>query len=261
MPTPKIVTLPHSALALASALLVLIGAFTVVGTIAGIVVGILGLLSIRKNPDKVQGVALAAFGIGAGIAFTVITLLILHTPDALGLGRYFRSSMWNGKVDRSTALEVRGDDFTLTLPSADWGIVKNAKLGQTIVDTLQGKDTRMLLMQTVRFAFVDIDSKEPGVDHPLEQRMESYVQDFPFKINEADTTEKIKSQENLLSIEKTLNLRCSGQPWVLILRLSRKPEKSKLIMLRAFAPKATFRDAEREMRKILDSLKIEDDRP
>ena len=104
----------------------------------------------------------------------------------------------------------------------------------------------MLLMQTARFAFVDVDSKEPGVDHPLEQRMETYVSDFPDKVDSVDTTDKIRSNEGRLCLETTLNLRCSGQPWVLILRLCRRPDKRKLIVLRAFSPKATFREAEPE---------------
>src|SRR5207302_8262451 len=56
-----------SGLALASILLALIGAFTVVGTLAAVVLGVLALLQIAGKPDRLAGKGYALAGILLGV--------------------------------------------------------------------------------------------------------------------------------------------------------------------------------------------------
>src|SRR5205085_2801140 len=75
-----------SALALCSAVLALATAFTVVGTLAAVGLGIAALVSIGRQRDKLAGHGLAVFGIVAGAALTALTLLALTTSELFGLG-------------------------------------------------------------------------------------------------------------------------------------------------------------------------------
>src|SRR5579872_4982561 len=67
---PALQALPvqTSALAIASAVLALAGAFTVVGTLAAVGLGIAALVSIARHRDRLAGSGLALFGILAGAA-------------------------------------------------------------------------------------------------------------------------------------------------------------------------------------------------
>src|SRR5262245_54720515 len=63
-----------SGLALASLILALVGAFTVIGTLAAVVVGVLALRQIAKRPEQLRGRRFALAGIGAGAFLTAVSL-------------------------------------------------------------------------------------------------------------------------------------------------------------------------------------------
>src|SRR5260370_4798880 len=63
-----------SGLALASLILALVGAFTVVGTIVAVVLGGLALRQIARQPDKLSGRRFALAGMGAGALLTAVSL-------------------------------------------------------------------------------------------------------------------------------------------------------------------------------------------
>jgi len=71
---------------LASVLLGVTLAFTVVGTILAVILGCVGLVSIARNRDRVTGAGYAVFGIVWGLVFTAVTLLALTRGELFGLG-------------------------------------------------------------------------------------------------------------------------------------------------------------------------------
>src|SRR5262245_8798641 len=103
--------------ALASAVLALIGAFTVVGTAAAVVLGVAALVSIARHRPRLTGVGFAAFGIGAGAVFTALTLFALGRGELFGFGDALRERTMADQVDLTGPLEVRGRGFALTRPS------------------------------------------------------------------------------------------------------------------------------------------------
>jgi hypothetical protein len=76
-----------SGLALASIILALVGAFTIVGTLAAIALGGVALATIVRNPDRVTGKGYAVFGIVLGILFTGVSLFAYASGNLLGLDR------------------------------------------------------------------------------------------------------------------------------------------------------------------------------
>ena len=128
---------PVSGLALASLVLALAGAFTIVGSFIAVVLGFIGLREINSNPESVGGRSLAKAGIGLGIGLGFISLLGLLTPGFFGLAGLLREVEWAGKVDYAGALKVAGKGFTLTRPSGTWGLLrKNPAAGSTAQEDL-----------------------------------------------------------------------------------------------------------------------------
>jgi hypothetical protein len=79
-----------SGLAVLSLTLALVGAFTLVGTIAAIAIGILALKEIAGKSNKLDGINLARAGIVLGAIFAVITLASMVSPTVFGLDVFLR---------------------------------------------------------------------------------------------------------------------------------------------------------------------------
>jgi hypothetical protein len=116
-----------SAYALASVLLGVTLAFTVVGTILAVILGCVGLVSIARNRDRVTGAGYAVFGIVWGLVFTAVTLLALTRGELFGLDR-IRQHIMAGEVDLTGPMEVIRDGFAITRPSGKWGVAKESLL-------------------------------------------------------------------------------------------------------------------------------------
>ncbi len=117
------VPLKTSGWAIASLLLSLVGAFTLVGTVLAVACGALGLRAIRKHPDRVAGKGYALAGIVLGFLFTSIGLLAFFT-DFLYLDFLLRGPEWAGKLDFTGATKVIGQGFSLARPTS-WGVYRS----------------------------------------------------------------------------------------------------------------------------------------
>lgn len=119
-----------SGLALASFILALAGAFTVVGTIAAMVCGFLGLREIDRSPEPMGGRNFARAGIIIGGIWTVLALAAFFTLERLGFdGFLLRSLELAGKIDYGSELILTDDGslvghFSIERPSIAWGKLK-----------------------------------------------------------------------------------------------------------------------------------------
>jgi hypothetical protein len=126
--TPPPLDLPDyrriSGYALLSLTLALVGAFTIVGTIAAIVVGIYALKQIADKPSKLEGIKFARAGIAVGAFFTFLTLAALISPTLLGLDSFLREMAFAGRIQYPVGPTVEVDtirlSIVLTRPSNRW---------------------------------------------------------------------------------------------------------------------------------------------
>lgn len=119
-----------SGYAIASYLLALLGAFTLVGTVAAIVCGVLAQRHIRRRPEEIGGRRLAKAGIILGSVFTLVTLVMLCTTDFLRLDGLVRTVEWAGQMDytpdewqavsQTDGIDA-GRSAQIKRPSASWG--------------------------------------------------------------------------------------------------------------------------------------------
>lgn len=133
-----------SSLALASLLLALVGAFTVVGTIAAIVCGVIALGQIRRTPAEIGGRRFAQAGIVVGGIFTLLTLVVLWSGDLLRIDGYIRTIEWAGKIEYPAGEKVaiipddvdRSREPTIDRPSAAWAKLTHKAPDSNVVDDL-----------------------------------------------------------------------------------------------------------------------------
>jgi Domain of unknown function (DUF4190) len=129
--TPPPLELPDyrrvSLLALLSLVLALVGAFTIVGTIAAIVVGVFALKHIADHPTKLEGVNYARAGIAVGTFFTFLTVALLFTPTVFGLDSFLREMAFAGRIQYPASSTVAGNNdqhvrLELTRYSRWWAV-------------------------------------------------------------------------------------------------------------------------------------------
>jgi hypothetical protein len=266
---------PTNVLALTSTVLALVGAFTIVGSLAAAVCGGMALLQINRRRDQSAGLGFAVFGLTAGLLLTGVTLVLFRYPDSLPVGRYFRSSQWSDQVDMSGQLDIDFSEkhgFKISRPK-DWGVVKEG-FKHRLIDSLRTPGSQLLLMQPSRFAFIDVSShigdprtmvedfkqdnlKEdlhpPGANPNGETRNNAVVIDG-VKIIKAD--DQLQNDNGVRYKDFVVELMCGGQPWTMIVRRCYGNAGGRFYVLRAFAPRRAFAGAEKDMREALDSLKL-----
>lgn len=120
-----------SGLAVLSLLLALVGAFTVVGTLAAVACGAVAYRQITRKRVGVGGIRIAQAGMILGGAFTVLAVGAYVSRSLLGIDSLSRQYAWAGKLDFGLPLTVskkRGDDRTYLLdrPSTAWGSFREA---------------------------------------------------------------------------------------------------------------------------------------
>jgi hypothetical protein len=116
-----------SGLALGSLLLALVGAFTVVGSLAAVVLGAVAYRRIPKQPG-VTGQSYAKAGVIVGGVCTVLALVAYNLGDLAGLDSLLRRYTWAGKLSFPSELAVVKAttlrSYVLRRPSARWGVVE-----------------------------------------------------------------------------------------------------------------------------------------
>ena len=278
---PALQALPvqTSALAIASAVLALAGAFTVVGTLAAVGLGVAALVSITRHRDRLAGSGLAVFGIFAGGALTGLTLLALTTSELFGLPGWLREKVMADQIDTSGPLEVvaAAGGFAITRPSEKWGQANANALEDLVLAGLQ-KDRDLLLVQPARNAFVDVrvvrNSKGLTVEGCREEVLKELesVRDNPFQDGDEDDFPQrrrpgwsrpvqVESERQLPALEGAegrelvVDIRRAGQAWRFLVRYYKKPGRP-LYVIRAYTQKRNFRRVEEELRRALDSFRI-----
>jgi len=128
-PTSETAGQRTSGLALASMILALVGAFTIVGTIAAIFVGAVALLVISRSSGRIAGRGFAITGIVIGVLMTGGTVLALTRLELFGLVGILSEANWNGKLDTGGPLEVvrEKEGFSIKRPSHYWGVYKTPR--------------------------------------------------------------------------------------------------------------------------------------
>jgi hypothetical protein len=274
-PTLQRPPLRTSLYALASAILALMGAFTILGTLAAILLGVLALLDIARHRDRVAGAGLAVFGIGAGVVFTVLSLLAYSTGELFGLGGRFRELQLADQLDRTGPLEISRADkgFAILRPTPRWGVAVDNQLEEPALEVLQ-QHRDLILVQPAYYACVDvlvetrgnivsleglhnqllIDLQSPP---PRNQPFGMDVEDQVFRITQVSVqaVHDLPERGDAMGRAMTVDFRCGGQHWRMVYHFYRT-RTGKVFVVRGYAQKRRFSAAEGEIQQALDSFRI-----
>jgi hypothetical protein len=260
--------------ALSSVLLALLGAFTVIGTVAAIVLGFIALVSISRQRERVTGSGFAVLGICLGILFTVLTVVALNAGDLFGLESWVRERTLARKIDTSGPLEiVQGSQgFAITRPNEKWGQLPNQDSGDPAVSYFQDQ-LDLLLMQLSRHAFIDVRALPVVPLQSLDRCEKDILADFevqhrprdPFVDDEDDFhhgvrfrrlgERQLEARDGMEGREMALEVRCAGKPWHFLIRLYRRGN-GRIYVVRAYVPQRRFADIRGELETALDSFRI-----
>jgi hypothetical protein len=280
---PALQALPvrTSALAIASAVLALAGAFTVVGTLAAVVLGIVALVSIGRQRERLAGFGLAVFGVTAGAALTALTLLALTTGEVFGVGGWLREKAMADQIDTSGPLEVvAAKGFAVTRPSEKWGQATANVLEDPLLAPLQ-KNRDLLLVQPARNAFLDVRAlgrnKRLGIDGGMEEAVRELqnVPENPFLGGAEDDEEMPRHRRPVNEVKKdpagphalppldggegkelAVDVQRAGQAWRCLVRVYSRKSDGALFVVRGYSTARAFRRLEAELRRGLDSFRL-----
>ncbi|HWG43647.1 MAG TPA: DUF4190 domain-containing protein [Gemmataceae bacterium] len=260
--------------ALASVVLALVGAFTIVGTVLAVLLGFYALRHISRNRQRVRGIGLAIFGIYLGTKFTALTILALSNSDLFGLENLMREKFTAEQVDTSGPLEVvqGAKGFAITRPSEKWGQVAGNQSDDPAVSLLQ-RNRDLLLMQVARYAFLDVRTLPPGNIRNLDQCQDDILTEFenrprqanPFAEDDDDfpaaiharllASRQLETKDGVEGREMDVDVRSGGQPWRFTIRLYRRGN-GRIYVVRAYTQKRRYNKNKSELEMALDSFRI-----
>lgn len=270
-------------LGLLAVVLVTVGAFTLVGTLAGAGVAAVALVLARRDPTASRALPLGA--LIAGLVLTLFTLFAVTWPDRLPVAAWLRQHLQAGQIDTTgpEVVQSRNSITTLERPKGrTWGQVVRNRTSDPAVGDLQ-KDCELLLIRLSDRAYIDerrvasqgkgrldelfdvvtadISTPRPpllgGEDDVGWDRRErpAHVPVFPVRERRIeDPPDFMTGREWIVDTKR------GGQTWRFLIRAYRRRDSKNpnepVLVLRAYAPRHRFETLESELRAILDTARF-----
>ncbi|HVS38157.1 MAG TPA: DUF4190 domain-containing protein [Gemmataceae bacterium] len=265
--------------ALASFILAIVGAFTVVGSLAAAVLGLIGVGAILRDRERQAGLGFAVTGVVLGVAFTAVTIFgLLHLQDATRSmrGRVLAEQL-DPSVDANKDLDIKQDGFVVTKP-AGWGqaIKENPDL---LTKLLLPGDESLLLIQPNLDAVIAVQVIDPAPSGDMDKYLLDGIKPGS---NSAETgpSPTAKKEPALLKVQscKTISSSDSSGPgdvktheliaeitlnaapwplptnqWTMVIHTFQS--RRKLFIVRGLAETQRYGDPERVGDKLLDVMK------
>jgi hypothetical protein len=257
-----------SGYAVASVVLALVGAFTVLFTLLAVLCGVLALVSIGRHRDRVVGVGFAAFGIVAGLCFTGLSLFAYSTGELFGVGEQVREGLWGDEINRGGPLEVvrEPERFAITRPSARWGVAR-----PEMVDRLN-LDGELVLANLRLDAYVSVMVQPLPRGQSLDQCREEVLRPFRdagnagpagrrnfaprlsgFKLRD---NRRLPSADGADRAEVVFEVRVAGQLLDYVAHVVRPQRGDSYYVIHGWAQRRRFAQAEPDLRKALASFRL-----
>jgi hypothetical protein len=285
-PTPPPLDIPEfrrtSGLAILSLSMSIVGFFTLIGSIAGIALGVVALKKITQQPNKLEGTVLARAGVITGGVGLFLTLILMFLPTAF-VEVYMRDLLYAGRLHYPTGKSVERTTETETVridrPSQnawnDWGVYTSPAL----VNPPFTKDD-LILINTKEDAYIscekisyqeDDENKGGRKQKALERFRDSELlnligrmhghkfpgERIPFEEKKLDDKDKKgdakkkdeKAQDYVFDMEVGGRTRRFLVHWTL-------KDRVRLIVLVASAPPGRFERLEKEIRESFEKVSI-----
>ena len=284
---PQAPAVRTSAFALASLVLALVGAFTLVGTLAAVVCGLIGVATILRDRERLAGLGYAFAGIALGFLFTALTAFALFGPETFAVPGWMREKSMAEALDYTGPLEVAGKGWTITRPGETWGVAHGGPVNDPVADIFLNKaQPDVVLVQVRRHGFVDVRQESSDPKQSMEQYQAQLKAEYeadqdalfggPTNPNAKGKDEGIMRVTNGV-VRKTrtlpaaapgydgremeMDVQAGGQRWTLVLRFYRNNSRNdkdagRVYVLRAYSPARWAKENRAEFDKALDSFRL-----
>jgi hypothetical protein len=265
-----------SGFALASLVLAITGAFTVVGTLAAIVLGLVAIGTILYRRERVAGLGYAIAGIAIGVVFTALTVLALAAGEPLGFTNYWHEREMAPYVDTTGPTEVVKNGWAITRPSETWGVAANILVADEFAKLFLVKSTPdLLLVQIKQHGYLDVLAT-PDTGKKLESYMDEYLADYQSQDDNPWVDQQGK-EEGLMRVsngkfrhragpvsappgctarDAEMDVTVAGQPWVMKVRIFHNAATKEFYIVRAYTPRRHFAENKNDFEKAMDSFRI-----
>jgi hypothetical protein len=249
-----------SGLAVASLVLALVGAFTLVGTVAAVLCGLGALLHIGRSGGRLAGAGFAVLGMILGILFTGLTVFAYSQGELFGVGGRVREVVLGGRVDFSGPLEIvrPADGYKISRPSEKWGVANHElsrevdSSGNSLVLVNPSRDAFVQVYATAAFGRT-VDQLRQDVIKACEKDEETQ-QPSAVKVRES---KRLQSPEGYDVGEAVLDTRVRSLPRTYLIQVVKKPGGRRAYVLHGWTQlRGHFSQAEPELRKVMDTLRI-----
>jgi hypothetical protein len=255
-----------SGFALASLVLALAGAFTLVGTLAAVLCGLIGLMSIGRSRGRLAGAGFAVFGMLLGVLFTGLTVLGIVRVELFGFGDQFRTYLLNSQVDFTgpTEIVLPQQGFKITRPTVKWGVAKPDLIKE------QNSHSILMLVNPAKDAYVDVEAL--GITgETMDQLLQRVVQSF--RDQEAAVAEhpgvrevsdvavrdnrRLPKRDSSEVGELVLNIRFMNQPLTYLIQVVKEPGfRGRAFVVRGWTSRRRFAQEEADLRDGVESFRI-----
>jgi hypothetical protein len=238
-----------SGFAVASVVLALVGAFTVVGTAVAAVLGAVALASIARHRDRLSGAGYAVLGIVLGSGLTVVTGFAFSHGEVF---ERFRDQVAGGQVDRNGPMEiVRPEEgFAITRPSHAWGVAT-----PEFAEEMNAGDD-LLLADPARNAFLEVARRGLG-RQSLDQYRETFLARYrilpDFQLREST---RLLSRQGAEVMEVLFDSRVERQLLTYRARFVKPRRAADVYVIFAWTLKRRLARIEPEVRRALDSFRL-----
>jgi hypothetical protein len=254
-------------LALTSILLALVGAFTIIGTVLAIVLGVLALVQMVGRSDRLAGRGYAIAGIVLGVLFTGGTLFALTSVELFGLSAMMNDAYWQGKLDYSGPLEIKQSrqGFAITRPSDKWGVYQSISADHVAEDLLIVRPDE----DAVVLCFADQIGRDAGMERCRERVMQilrgekfglfisSRRSAFPPQVSE-ETPTRPPTKDGVDRIEIPVNKKVGSEDKRFLVLILKRRNDDMMYVAVAGTRRNQFSKIEPELRQALDSFRILD---
>jgi hypothetical protein len=274
VPAPGQGPVHTSGLAIASLVLALVGAFTILGTLLAAVLGGLALLRLKREPGRMTGRGFAIAGVTLGLVLTGLSLFAFSSVELFGLDTLLHEPQWAGRLDYDGPLEVvqSSDGFRITRPSKDWGVLKvqhGADLGFG-----EPPPQGVLLVNPRRSAYVAVVPVEVPDTWTLEECRDKAKEEFarldlassegpthrsrwPSQVD-VISSKTLADQDETETAELVVVKRARFQDTKYILHVVHKKQDTMMYLVAGGARTTRFAQVEPELREALKSFNLMD---
>jgi hypothetical protein len=252
-----------SGYAVASAVLSLVGAFTVVLSLVAALLGAVALVDIARQRGRVAGSGYAIFGLICGLACTGLTVFALTQGELFEeAGGRGREAMLRGQVTYGGPRQIvrEQDGFAIARPSDKWGVAK-PEMGMA-------GEALLVLVNLAEDASIEVYSQTVGVGRSLKQCADQVEADFrdpsgravfgglPVRGFNLRGRNVLPPDGPVEREELLLDLKLAGHTMTFLVRLFKARGSADLFVVRSRAAARRFTKVEADVRSALDSFHV-----